>query len=1000
MTSETDADNKTTQYQYDAYGRVISALHPVTNNQSGERYQVEDIWEYNDQIVDNSPNYFDADNKYLVTSRVDAYTKTTKLNNNVASYENYTHEFYDGFGNLVLQGKLDIAKNNELIVAQYHYDIMARPEYVMDMSGNVSKTSYDAWGRNNEMIDPFSNLYRNEYDLIDHKKTSYFVASTDIPAFRSNPQDSLKRNVLESTSDNWGRETMRKGFPNWPNRTTNVVQENYSYDDAGNVTAYTDPNRNTTGYAYDKLNQLTSVTNPLNQTTSYAYTKLGQLKSTTQSDGTKTWVSSKDYDETGFLKSSADPANTLDKFSRNKLGQITLRTDPNGNLINYVYDESGRNIFKQVNATLLKNVYQYSSYGPTRQEETRSGATFMTVYNDYNMYGSQTYKANVSDGVVNIVRHEFDDQNKLKNVSDPFDFFTQYGYDKTRISKVQTNGASTASSADTANAFYQYEPDGKVSSITYPKLGDGSILKTSKSYDGIGRQIKVSNTKGSTVLSDYQYGYDANGNIISITDNAGTTNYQYDKLNRLIQVRRANGQTVVYAYDVRGNRSTLKGDSNLEDSADKTYTFNAWDQLQTVTKGQQTTQFEYEMQGLRLYKSTGSTKTRYAYNNSGQVISEADATNQAVANYVWGPDRLLEKRDTASNKKYYYMYNGHGDVVQVIDENGTVVNKYQYDEWGNILQQSEQVPNSFKYAGEMQDAETGLYYLRARYYDPSAGRFISKDTYQGDVSNPLSQNLYTYVENAPLNNIDPTGNWCTSANGKYSHPGGCNDSNNWKNYSDDMSHDGQTIKNGPNFVGPPSVYNYPVEQRYARWYAGDVTAFEGASDKVKQQLAYMAKSDWTWSDAIRWFTAGAVTGAVILSPGSGLAALEVGTIGTSTYSATTLTGGTAVLFNILTRGKSVSAIPALNAVAKKALSVNRPITGIIRSDGTIEAYVQDAQFSYSHRGLGLTKADTGFNMSFYEGKWSITGSGYATSQGWRQPSVAQKEMITSMFGVK
>ncbi|MBA9087229.1 RHS repeat-associated protein [Fontibacillus solani] len=174
-------------------------------------------------------------------------------------------------------------------------------------------------------------------------------------------------------------------------------------------------------------------------------------------------------------------------------------------------------------------------------------------------------------------------------------------------------------------------------------------------------------------------------------------------------------------------------------------------------------------------ESISDEKVRYAYNNGGKVISEANASNQVTANYVWGPDRLLAKRDVSTNKKYYYLYNGHGDVVQIIDESGNIVNNYQYDEWGNILQQQERIDNAFKYAGEIQDEETGLYYLRARYYDPSVGRFISKDTYEGQINNPLSLNLYTYVINDPVNNVDPTGNYCeATVNGKfYSHPGKC-----------------------------------------------------------------------------------------------------------------------------------------------------------------------------------------------------------------------------------
>jgi len=87
-----------------------------------------------------------------------------------------------------------------------------------------------------------------------------------------------------------------------------------------------------------------------------------------------------------------------------------------------------------------------------------------------------------------------------------------------------------------------------------------------------------------------------------------------------------------------------------------------------------------------------------------------------------------------------------------------VVNKYKYSIWGSVTNIQETVPNSFKYAGEFWDDATGLQYLRARWYDPSIGRFINKDTYEGDLTNPLSLNLYTYVGNNPLTRFDPSGN--------------------------------------------------------------------------------------------------------------------------------------------------------------------------------------------------------------------------------------------------
>jgi RHS repeat-associated protein len=119
---------------------------------------------------------------------------------------------------------------------------------------------------------------------------------------------------------------------------------------------------------------------------------------------------------------------------------------------------------------------------------------------------------------------------------------------------------------------------------------------------------------------------------------------------------------------------------------------------------------------------------------------------------------VLVKHEGNTNNEYYYVYNGHGDVIQLVDSNGNIQNSYEYDEWGSITNQVENVKNPFKYTGEVYDEETGLYYLRSRYYDPSLGRFIQEDMYEGDITNPLTFNLYTYVYNNPLKYIDPSGN--------------------------------------------------------------------------------------------------------------------------------------------------------------------------------------------------------------------------------------------------
>ncbi len=124
--------------------------------------------------------------------------------------------------------------------------------------------------------------------------------------------------------------------------------------------------------------------------------------------------------------------------------------------------------------------------------------------------------------------------------------------------------------------------------------------------------------------------------------------------------------------------------------------------------------YDYDAEGLRARKVTSETTKNYYYDNSGRIVAEANGQGQVTAQNIWGNKILARK---IGSNMYYYLTNGHGDVVQIVDENGNIVNSYNYDEWGNILNQTEQISNPIKYAGEYYDEESGLYYLRARYYD-------------------------------------------------------------------------------------------------------------------------------------------------------------------------------------------------------------------------------------------------------------------------------------------
>jgi RHS repeat-associated protein len=208
-----------------------------------------------------------------------------------------------------------------------------------------------------------------------------------------------------------------------------------------------------------------------------------------------------------------------------------------------------------------------------------------------------------------------------------------------------------------------------------------------------------------------------------------------------------NGIITTYNYDKNGNLTT--------ESDGTQYTYDAFNQLVETDKQDGTWQQNvYDATGLRMATVENGTYTGYTYDRDN-IIAEYNKDDSRTTRYIRGYGLISQKKD--AGETYNYLHNAHGDITKLVDSTGNVQNSYSYDAIGNTITYSEKVGNQFRYAGEQYDSITGEYYLRARYYDPTIGRFMNEDTYKGQIENPQSMNLYAYCVNNPVIYTDPSG---------------------------------------------------------------------------------------------------------------------------------------------------------------------------------------------------------------------------------------------------
>jgi RHS repeat-associated protein len=247
------------------------------------------------------------------------------------------------------------------------------------------------------------------------------------------------------------------------------------------------------------------------------------------------------------------------------------------------------------------------------------------------------------------------------------------------------------------------------------------------------------------------YTYDAVGNRLTKKDGGALTTYSYDAANQTRRIQDSTGNTT-YTFDGAGSLSLTRSPSNQRTS----YTWDGEGRLTQVSLPTGTANtFTYNGDGQRVQKldSTGTTKLIWDLQN---VLVETDTTNVVQAVFTIEPvayGNLVSHRRGAATLIYHY--DGLGSMDRLSDANGTVSDSYLYRAFGSVTTLSGTTTNSLKYCGRLgyaYDMDIALYYLRNRFYDPSLGRFISRDKLRShDIE------LYSYVLNNPVNATDPTG---------------------------------------------------------------------------------------------------------------------------------------------------------------------------------------------------------------------------------------------------
>ena len=521
------------------------------------------------------------------------------------------------------------------------------------------------------------------------------------------------------------------------------------HDRQMNIVSIIDPlGRVAAAYEYDANERVVSVTNLEGQVQRYSYIGVDRIGQIDRFDGS---VVEKRYAPDGNLSEIGFDDETV-RFEYDRDGLMTCVSNVAGTVNNEYNEASWLSETTGADGTTL--AYGYHPAGQIASVESIVGET----------------------------EYELDEANRVSRIDAPhstFDF--EYCDWNGRVSSI-TNGVGVVKNLE-------YDLRDRVTNIVYRAANGSEIARFDYTRDSLGRISGRAVSFSSSILGC------TNG-----VNSPLVTTYRYDDLDRLADESDSNGSSRTYSYDLADNRVRKTGSAsgtvdytlglgdriatytggayeynpagcvtNISEAAgfpnephSRALAWNAQYQLLSVaTNGAVAESYTWDPLGRRASTSTSVGTIRHVYDGN-QCIADLDESGSVIRSYVWGPgiDNLLSVAVADGNGQFnvYYALTDHQNTVHgFVDDTGSLVARYVYDAWGNILECAVVVPSladsRYLFQGREYSWATRLYNFRSRWYDPITGRWLSKDP----IGLAGGINLYAFCGNDPINHVDPLG---------------------------------------------------------------------------------------------------------------------------------------------------------------------------------------------------------------------------------------------------